>query len=94
MRDAELKAEHNRTDGKNEGVSFQGLSTLGALAAPQTSSLLKMRVDLEFGSPGMETVWTQCAIDNRSITQQYQPEPTWLPPPTIQSTNNMKWNLI
>lgn len=56
------------SDRKNESVSLQGPSTLRALAALQTSSLPKMRADLLFGSLGMETVWTQCALNSRSIS--------------------------
>lgn len=49
---------------------------------------------LALGSLGIETVWTWCVLNSRSILLQYQPDPNWLPPPSIWRTNNMIWNII
>ena len=84
--------ESDRKNGSIFTLKFVYPESFGSPADAQVS--LKWENDLVFGSLGMETVWTQCALNSRSISLQYQPDPTWLPPPTMRSTNNMKWNFI
>ena len=94
--DAELKdgkkKRVRRDEGKDFTISCPHPESVAALADVQVSS--KWENDLVFGSLGTEPVWTQCALNSRSISLQYQADPTGLPPPTTHKQHEMKSYLM